>query len=144
MADPFSAAGSAVGVVSLGILVCQALVTYISDVKDAKERTTQISGQMDKLAAHLERLESILSVMEPSSYVAGAEEGIIACAEAIKRIRYKLGWDASAGGTTFGTQWKDLKQKLWYNFKKGDIAYARAVIEFVEQNLQTALLALIL
>lgn len=144
MADPFSAAGSAVGVVSLGILVCQGIVTYIGDVKDAKEKTTQIYRQMDELAAHLERLESILSKMEPNAYVAGTEEGIIACAEAIKKIRDKLGWDMSASGTKIRMQWRAMKQKLWYTFKKGDIAYARGVIEFIEQNLQTALLALIL
>jgi hypothetical protein len=144
MADPFSVAGSAVGVVSLGILACQGLVTYIGDVKDAKERTTQISRQMDELAAHLERLESIMSKMEPNAYVTGAEEGIVACAEAIKRIRDKLGLDASANETTLQTQWRDMKQKLWYSFKKMDIAYATGVIEFIEQNLQTALLALIL
>ena len=119
-------------------------MTYIGDMKDAKERTIQISRQMDELAAHLERLESLLSKMKPSAHIAGVEEGIIACAEAIQKIKDKLGWDASAGGITFRMQWKDLKQKLWYNFKKGDIAYARGVIEFVEQNLQTALLALIL
>jgi hypothetical protein len=144
MADPFSVAGSAVGVVSLAILACQGLVTYIGDVKDAKDRTTQISRHMDELAAHLERLESIMSKIEPSAYVTGAEEGIVACAEAIKKIRDKLSLDASAIETTLRTQWRDMKQKLWYSFKKMDIAYARGVIEFIEQNLQTALLALIL
>jgi hypothetical protein len=144
MADPFSVAGSAVGVVSLGILACQGLVTYIDDVKDGKERTIQISRQMDELAAHLERLETIMSKIEPNAYVKGAEEGIVACAEAIEKVRDKLGWDASTSGTTFRTQWRDMKQKLWYSFKKMDIAYARGVIEFIEQNLQTALLALIL
>lgn len=119
-------------------------MTYIGDVKDAKEKTTQIYRQMDELAAHLERLESILSKMEPNAYVAGTEEGIIACAEAIKKIRDKLGWDMSASGTKIRMQWRAMKQKLWYTFKKGDIAYARGVIEFIEQNLQTALLALIL
>lgn len=99
---------------------------------------------MDELAAHFEHLESILSEMKPSAYVIGAEEGIAACVEVIKKIKDKLGWDASAGGTAFRTQWKDLKQKLWYPFKKGDIVYARGVIKFVEQNLQAALLSLIL
>lgn len=38
MADPFSVAGSAVGVVSLSIQVCKDLVWYIDTAKDATNR----------------------------------------------------------------------------------------------------------
>ena len=61
MSDPFSTAGSAVGVFSLAIVACQGLVSYIGDLKDAKEKTVQIADQMDAFSEHLERLENAVS-----------------------------------------------------------------------------------
>lgn len=144
MADPFSVAGSAVGVASLGILICQGLVIYIGDVKDDKERTAQVLRQIDELASHLERLISILSKMEPNPHTLGAKQGIVVCAEAINKIKDKLGWELNGARSTCRMQWKDPKKRLGYTLKKADIAHVRGVVEFIEQNLHTALLALML
>ena len=55
MSDPFSVAGSAVGVISLGISVCQGLVTYCSQYKSFNDGISnmirKVQGLNDILAA---------------------------------------------------------------------------------------------
>jgi len=52
MSDPLSVAGSAVGVVALGIQVCQGLVSYLRSVR----------GRRQEIANHLREAQSLISV----------------------------------------------------------------------------------
>ncbi|KAK4032449.1 hypothetical protein C8A01DRAFT_20473 [Parachaetomium inaequale] len=52
MSDPLSVAGSAVGVVSLGIHVCQSLVSYLRSIQ----------GRRQEIAIHLREAQSLISV----------------------------------------------------------------------------------
>ena len=91
MTDPFSVAGSAVGVVSLGITACKGLIWYIDNAKDAEDRASQISDRLDSLASHLELLQTIVEKFGPSQCVSATTSAITACATAIEEIRKRLG-----------------------------------------------------
>ncbi|KAL3469151.1 hypothetical protein BJX99DRAFT_265470 [Aspergillus californicus] len=56
MADPFSIAGSTVGVVSLGLQVCNTLVTYCRSVKDADQDIQTIANKAAGLRVPLKTL----------------------------------------------------------------------------------------
>jgi hypothetical protein len=54
MGDPFSVAGSAVGVISLGLTVCQGLLTYYGQFKAYDEEIRDVSNHNQKFREHVE------------------------------------------------------------------------------------------
>jgi len=148
MSDPFSTAGSAVGVFSLAIVACQGLVSYIGDLKDAKEKTVQIADQMDAFSEHLERLENAVSKLDPSICGDGVQTGVVACMTAIQKMKQKLQSNykptSNPNGPKFRQRLKEAKHQFLFPFRKEDILYWKSMAESVQQNLHTALAALIL
>ena len=147
MADPFSVAGSAVGVVALGLEVCKGLAWYIGHVKDEKQEVSQIADRLDRLADILEKLRTILDELEPtadrSTFLPNA--GLLACSSALNNIRLKL--QPSIGGAqTQGVRQsvRYWKSRLAYPFRRDDLLFLKQMVEDVQQNLHTALLALLL
>jgi hypothetical protein len=49
MGDPFSVAGSVVGIISLGIQISENLCTHYNSVKDVTKATRQITDRLKKL-----------------------------------------------------------------------------------------------
>ncbi|ORX95004.1 hypothetical protein BCR34DRAFT_608103 [Clohesyomyces aquaticus] len=146
MADPFSVTGSAVGVVSLGLQICKDLIGYINTAKDATDQIAQISRQMEDLANNLERLQTIVSKLDPchATTANGASSGIIACAEALQKIQRKLAPSERIEGSKFRQQFHDLKERLIYPFKQDDILFWKDMVESIQQNLHTALITLLI
>jgi hypothetical protein len=144
MADPFSVAGSAIGVVSLGITACKGLIWYIDNAKEAKEKTSCISARVDSLADLLELLQSVVGGLDPSSCSSSTVSAITACDTAINNIRKKLGSSSigRAHGSTIRARLHDIKFRLSYPFKQGEIVYLKDLLEGVQQELHTALLIL--
>ncbi|CEL01110.1 hypothetical protein ASPCAL00702 [Aspergillus calidoustus] len=64
MADPFSIAGSTVGVISLGLQVCGLLITYCRSVKDADQDIRSIPNKASGLRVPLKTLRDILEEYE--------------------------------------------------------------------------------
>ena len=60
MADPFSVAASAVSVVSLGIQVCQGLLSYYSDYKSYNDDVSSLYKKVEDLRLTLEICDDIL------------------------------------------------------------------------------------
>jgi hypothetical protein len=143
-ADPFSIAGSAVGVISLSITICQGLISYIDTAKDAEARTSQISARLDSLADELERLQGVVNALRSSPCASSLGSVIMACATAIENIRKKLGKLSTphGGATPIRERFRDIKRRLLYPFKQEDIIYWKDVLRDVQQDLQTALLTL--
>ena len=61
MGDPFSSASSAIGVLSLGLTVCQGLITYCSQVKSFKQEIDDVVGKANGLKGVLKALLYLLS-----------------------------------------------------------------------------------
>jgi hypothetical protein len=86
MAKPFSIAGSAVGNLSLGISLCQGLISYTNEAKDANEKTLQISTQLDRLTDMLDRLQAVFNTLKSSTCAFSVNSVITAFATAIESI----------------------------------------------------------
>jgi hypothetical protein len=144
MADPFSITGSAVGVVSLAIQVCKGLEWYLSGVKEAKDKAEQIAAETEELANLLESLESIINKADQSHAVSVTRTGIVSCANAISTIRKKLKPDDRSSDGGIKSSLKRLTKRLAFPFKEAEIKYWKDVLNTIQQNLQTALLALVI
>ncbi|OBS22814.1 hypothetical protein FPOA_09140 [Fusarium poae] len=60
MSDPLSVAGTAVGITSLGIQVCQGLITYLRAVRGRKEEIRDIVREVDQVVSLLYSLHNTL------------------------------------------------------------------------------------
>jgi hypothetical protein len=143
MADPFSVAGTAVGIISLGIQTCKGIVWYIDTAKDAKEKAERLRREVEQLTDILESLENTVTqagLSSTSSTVTYA--GISACASALEQIKERLGKRSSIGRSHIRTRLQTIKERLSYPFKEGELVYWKNALDHVQQHLQTALLAL--
>jgi hypothetical protein len=144
MADPFSITGSAVGVVSLGIVVCKELYTLLEDVKTATNKAEDIRAGLDRLEDHLERLETELGKFGSTSSVAGASASVVACANVLNRFRDEIPGIASANESKIRQKFQTLRFRLSYPFKKGELQYLRTLVKDIHQDLHTAQLTVLM
>ncbi|KAF2642199.1 hypothetical protein P280DRAFT_296468 [Massarina eburnea CBS 473.64] len=140
MSDPFSVAGTAVGIISLGIEACKGLIWYIDNVKDAKEKAEHLRRESEHLTDLLEELETSISNIEPGLNVSSSRSGIVACAAALEQITKRL-QKSSGSQSRLRACIRDLGERLSYPFRAQDLAYWRDALGHVQQNLQTALSA---
>ncbi|KAH7123570.1 hypothetical protein B0J11DRAFT_529337 [Dendryphion nanum] len=145
MADPFSIAGSAVGVVSLGIKCCEDLVAFIGHVKGRENEVAQISSQMEDFATILEQLQTIVDTARQSagSTASLVDTAMSACATALDRLKQKIPCSPSTvGGNSLARHVRGWKTKLAYPFRRDELLFMKDMIETFQQNLIVALQAL--
>src|SRR6266511_2160973 len=91
MADPFSVAGSAVGVISLGISVCQGLLQYYASWRDYGD---DIVATMRLLEGLMTSFQSLKLVVESPDFkpelVGQLKEKIMNCEDGVERLRKKI------------------------------------------------------
>ena len=136
-------AASAVGVVSLGIKLCEDLITYIGHVKDSQAEVSQISDQLERLADILEHLHAV-------SREAGADAtrlvdaGIAACTTTLQKIQDQLPvLDNDGADESFRASVRSWRRRLAYPLlKREELFNLKAVLENIQLNLNTTLHAL--
>ncbi|KAI1857589.1 uncharacterized protein JN550_013158 [Neoarthrinium moseri] len=135
MADPFSLAASAAGIVSLGLTVCSGLASYIDGIRDRKSELSTLSTQAQNLQATL----SVLKGAE-SSIVAMHPAGAPALESAFKSVKEQLQalelflkeqQDASSQSSGMVASLKEQKRKLTF-------AFHRPTLEKLQKKLDSA------
>lgn len=137
-------AGTAVGIISLSLQICQGLVTYIDGVKHAKSKTEQIAAEMEMLADQLEKLETLISGFNTNQSVESTQKTITACALAIHHVHDKLKDLQANGNMGLRTKFNALIKTLTFPFKESDVTYLKGVVNSIQQSLQIALCTLLL
>jgi hypothetical protein len=136
-------AGTIVGVISLSIQLIDKFASYTNSVKDARTRAEQITSELDSMVDLLEYLESMISKFGSTTPVSLTEVSIQECARAIDAIRARLGAALpTASSQGFWTRSRAIIKRLAFPFREADIKYWKDVLSSIQQNLQTALLAL--
>ena len=147
MGDPFSAAGTAVGIVSLGIQVCQGLISYYDKWKTFDADIAQIQDKLDGLKGTLENLDRNIIPKFRRSNAREAEDverKILSCSTSIHSLKTVLHKCQSAPTNTVHGKAYKLLQKTFYPFKKATLQELKDCVTGLQENLQTSLLALIL
>lgn len=145
MADPFSIAGSAVGVVSLGIKCCEDLVSFIGHVRGGDDEFSKISSRMEDLANTLEHLQTIVETARP---LAGTSTSLVhaaiaSCATALEEFSTKFPQSSLVNGPSrLSNLCRQWKTKLAYPFRREELMSMKMMIESFQQNLIIALSAL--
>jgi hypothetical protein len=142
MADPVSAAGTAVGVISLGIQTCQGLVSYCEKWKSFDDDIAHLQIQIDELRKTLENLDHILQKFQNSNVaiLKDVEMKIVSANDGIRNLKAVLD-KCHASGSPNSVQGK--ANKLWkhasYIFKKTTLQELKSNVTDLHYNLNTSL-----
>jgi hypothetical protein len=143
MADPASLAGLAFGAVSLGIHLCDGIVSYVGAVQGRKaelaamsERATLIQNTMKSIEIAVPRLRGV----HEQSYTA-LHASISALNEELVQLRTvleDLGVDV-AGPTNLKGKWKMQAKKLGFPFRQDNLDRLNARMDSLDGILNTAI-----
>ena len=143
MADPTSAAGFAVGVISLGIQVSQGLVSYYADWKSRDDDIDRILDKLRGLGKTLENLKQEILKLQDSNAkeVEDVNKKILSCDAGIHRLQTVLNKCSSSPSAN---SIHAFFQKTLYPFKKATLQELDASVKDLQGNLDTGLLSLLL
>jgi hypothetical protein len=146
MADPIGVAGTALGVVSLGLELCKGLVSYIKDVRDRDEDISSALRQVDNLRTSLEVIEASMDDLDDDHLKASAaaEKTLQACALELQTLEdyvTKLK-PAQSPQRPFKGKARDVVNKLTYPFHKSTLVDLQERLNKINSLLGTALDAL--
>ncbi|KIX99343.1 uncharacterized protein Z520_04919 [Fonsecaea multimorphosa CBS 102226] len=142
MSDPFSVGSSALGVISLGLTVCQGLISYFSALKGQDQ-------YLDSLTVRVEGLKDCLTILQralPSwrSHTANAasriDHSISECRSQILSLEAKLtDLQRTHGPSLVHDKLRHLTRKAIFPFKKDALVELSSTVDGLQQNLHTIL-----
>jgi ankyrin repeat domain-containing protein 50 len=139
MTEPLSVTGSAVGIVSFGLTVCQGLLQYYASWKDCENDVATTCGSLEGLIRALQLLEtSIKGHGFKPEIVATIEESIKSCEGAVSCLQRKLD---KIKATKLPGSWERVRsqgRRMMYPFKESTLAKLREVVSELRDNLSLA------
>jgi hypothetical protein len=139
MGDPFSVAGTAVGITSLGIQTCQILFRYYSGCKGIHDDIDDVLRRVEGLQGILDSLKDVIEIdnHEPSSRLHMA---LNACEDVVERLK-KLAdtCKATKEPKTLEDRLRSAKKRAMWPFKKETVADLQKTLNDFQQNLSLAL-----
>ncbi|KAJ5352201.1 hypothetical protein N7452_001175 [Penicillium brevicompactum] len=139
MGDPISLAGTAVGIVSLGLSVCQGIFSYCSCFRDCPKETKNMLQKLEGLKDVLEVLEDVFQSHEnlrtETPAVKAAKRHILACENGLLQLKDIL--DKSKATPTNSK--RDLINRAAYPFKRDTIRAILEHLESLQSNLDTSI-----
>lgn len=145
MADPFSVAASAISVVSLGIQVCQGLLSYYGDYKSYDDTVGSLCRKIEGLRSTLEICEEALQKpgLTTSRASVNVTKSIGICKDGLDSLQTSLdsckkvpkpqGLKASI---------HNHRQQALYPLKQSNVLRLQGTVTELQHNVHTALLAL--
>ena len=133
MGDPFSVAGSAAGVASLGITVAQGLLDYYRGWKDCGDDVRSTLAALKDLSSTLDILESKLNIIQgPQSQELHLDRTIKSCSDGIAKLDKKLRKIQKDGKPS-------QFERFLYPFRRGTLGKLQDLISELRSNLQLLL-----
>lgn len=147
MADPLSITGVAIGLVSLGLEVCQGLTKYYESWKTHDDDIRRALEKIDSLHSTLRALERILNQPDFSSLstVQNVQSIIVPFQTGINEVQDILD---KCRSTTAGLNSKDklhsIRKKALYPFKRDTLQSLEASVAQLHGTLNTAVQVVVL
>jgi len=135
MADPFSVAGSAVGVISLGISVCQGLLQYYASWGDDGD---DIAATMRLLEGLMTSFQSLKLVVESPDFkpelVGQLKEKIMNCEDGVERLRKKLEKIKKEDPTSLQKKALSQLRRMSYPFMRSTLVKVQEIVSDLRDN----------
>lgn len=143
MADPVSVAGTAVGVISLGIQVTQSLVNFYNSYKGQKSDLAHTTERLDGLLEILQSLQKTLSdrkfQADERSFLEGVETSIKNCEELIEELQHEWQQLSKASSKGIMGNIKIAGRRVTYPFRQSTLQKLDESIDEIRANLSFAL-----
>lgn len=142
MADPFSAGGSAVGIISLGITVCHGILAYYGPFRAFQEEIRLVALKTESLSRILRALRGmivdarLLDASSTAETTKVAVDLILSCQEALCRLE-RMSNKCSASGRPATSRF--LAGRLLYPFRRETLMALVETIGWLQANLNMAL-----
>lgn len=143
MGDPFSVAGSAVGVISLGLTVCQGLLTYYGPFKAYDEEIRDVSNHIKSFQSTLKALENVLAnsqiFLSPLTAQSAtvALDSIFNCQEGLGRLSKMLNKCKSTSTKLLGS--KIQINRILYPVRRDTLMTLLETVNWLQAHLNTSL-----
>ncbi|TVY62326.1 hypothetical protein LSUE1_G008279 [Lachnellula suecica] len=141
MADPLSVAGSAVGVISLGIQVAQGLITYCNQVKCFEKEIADVTLKAKGLQGVLRVLEEPLRKAESDNSPIPVEvrKAVIDCEDGLQNLdRMIKKYENTEVAVKARDKARGVKKKVLFPFRRDTLLSLNATLEGLQANLDTA------
>lgn len=133
-------AGSAVGIISLGIQVCSGIVRYYEFWKDSRKDVATMCQSVESLGKTLEILLVTLNNEDLSETAAkNVSSSIAACKVGIDELNSKLAKVHTFLGTSFQARFLEEGRRLIYPFRASTLHKLREIVSDIRANLELAL-----
>lgn len=145
MADPFSLTGTAVGIISLGLTVCQGLLAYYGPFKSFHQQIDDVAWRIVTLNGILKALQNLFideetfSASTTTQSAAVAVDSILCCQEGLNRLKSTLEKcnNAQSASKTIGS--KLQINRVLYPFKRETLMELMETVSWLQANLNTSL-----
>ncbi|KAG4419321.1 hypothetical protein IFR04_007555 [Cadophora malorum] len=141
MGDPLSVAGTAVGVVSLGLQVTGGLIKYHSNFTSYQEDITRITQSSERLCELLECLNDVLTKEEPehSAVLEQVHRSVSACKGGLRLLKREVEKNRTIK-LPVNTEDKAriIAKRLLYPFKKDTLHGVQVQLYALEDRLSFA------
>lgn len=142
MSDPLSVAGSAVGIISLGIQVCQGLISYLQSLQGREQDIKDSLNDVQTVISILYSLKSILPKVDKSSSETPAIRRCLA--ESEEKIRELQQFSLEIRGTQSPehdilARIDHAGRALLYPFREGKLKSLCQALKSLLQNLSLSL-----
>lgn len=132
-------AGGAVGIISLGIQVCQGLIQYYGSWKDAPKNV----AQMCRSVQNLEETLKVLKVTIKDKGVAtraetGVQSSIDACTVSINELQGELIRVQEVKGSSIWSKVHGQGRRLLYPFRESTLLRLEEIVAEIRENLSLA------
>ena len=145
MGDPFSIAASAVSVVSLGIQICQGLLSYYDDCKSFDSTINSLCQKIENLRMTFEICEGLLNTS--GTTISKAHTNVIKNVDACKSNLTSLekALDSCRKHPKPQQSWKQIPgygQQILFPFRKSHVQRLHSTVLTLQENVHLAILTL--
>ena len=145
MGDPFSAAASALSVVSVGIQICQGLLIYYDDCKSFDDTVASLCRKVAWLRTTFEKCEEILNSRKRTTSRAHAHvlERINVSGHNLDKLKEALySCQKHPKPQGFRANFHNYRQQVFFPFRKPHLIKLETAVSALQNDVQIALVIL--
>ncbi|KAK4166856.1 hypothetical protein QBC43DRAFT_349584, partial [Cladorrhinum sp. PSN259] len=137
MPDPLSTAVSVVGIISLGIQVCEGLISYVHSVKDRKNDVADGFREAKTLISIFYSLHDLLPKIPPETSITSIQRCLKDSEEELSAMqKWLVNLRGSSDSTTFKGKMEEASCSVVYPFRQGKLDALRQTLQRLLDGLQ--------